>query len=113
KVYHRLIEENVELLGMELLRTFRYSPFPPETTCVIIKTIGNSLHIQFSLRFGGETIPLAELQKLLLAGVKSVLLKDHSIGVLTEEWLSRYSAIIKHGKIKGAELIVPQWILLG
>lgn len=113
KVYHRLLEENVELLGMELLRTFRYSPFPPETECVIIKTIGSSLHIQFSLRFGGETIPLAELQKLLLAGVKSVLLKDHSIGVLTEEWLSRYSAIIKHGKIKGTELIVPQWILLG
>lgn len=113
KVYHRLLEENVELLGMELLRTFRYSPYPPETECSILKTSGNSLHISFSLRFGTETIPLPELQKLLLAGVKSVLLKDHSIGVLTEEWLQRFSAIIKHGKIKGAELIVPQWILLG
>lgn len=113
KVYHRLLEENVELLGMEMLRTFRYSPFQPETESVILKTEGSSLHIRFSLSFGTETIPLAELQKLLLAGVKSVLLKDHSIGVLTEEWLSRYSAIVKHGRIKGAVLIVPQWILLG
>ncbi len=113
KAYHRLIEENVELLGMELLRTFRYSPFPPETTCTIQKTVGSSLHISFGLKFGTENIALAELQKLLLAGVKSVLLKDHSIGVLTEEWLSQYSAIIKHGKIKGSELIVPHWILLG
>ncbi|WP_290797683.1 DEAD/DEAH box helicase [Flavihumibacter sp. UBA7668] len=113
KVYHRLLEENVELLGMEMLRTFRYSQFPPETDCTILKTEGSSLHISFALRFGAETIPLPELQKLLLAGVKSVLLKDHSIGVLTEEWLNRFSAIVKHGKIKGAELIVPQWILLG
>lgn len=113
KVYHKLLEENVELLGMEMLRTFRYSPFPPETNCTIIKTDGSTMHLSFQLKFGNEIIPLPELQKLLLAGVKSVLLKDHSIGVLTDEWMNRFSAIVKHGKIKGPELLVPQWILLG
>lgn len=113
KAYHKLLEENVELLGMELLRTFRYSPFPPETNCTIVKTEGSTLHISFQLTFGTEQISLPELQKLLLAGVKSVLLKDHSIGVLTDDWMTRFSAIIKHGKIRGAELLVPQWILLG
>lgn len=113
KIYHRLLEENVELLGMELLRTFRYSAFVPETNCTITRTEGSSIWVNFQLSFGKELIPLQELQKLLLSGVKSVLLKDHSIGVLTEEWLHRYAPLVKHGKIKGGELQVPQWIVVG
>ncbi|MBC6492705.1 DEAD/DEAH box helicase [Flavihumibacter stibioxidans] len=113
KVYHRLLEENVELLGMEMLRHFRYSPFAPETEVRLIRTVGSNLHLHMNLRFGKEDVPLFELQKLLLAGVKSLLLKDHSIAVLTEEWLAQYSAIIKHGRIVKNEVVVPQWILLG
>lgn len=113
KVYHQLLEDNVELLGMELLKHFRYSPFPVETELRIVKTVGSSMHLHMSVRFGKEEVPLAELQKLLLASQKSLMLKDHSIGVLPEEWMSRYSLLLKHGKISKQELVVPQWILLG
>ena len=113
KVYHRLLEENVELPGMELLRHFRYSPFAPETELRLTGTVGSMLQLHMSLRFGKEEVALFELQKLLLAGVKSVMLKDHSIGVLTEDWLSRFGAILKHGKVTRNEVVVPQWILLG
>jgi SNF2 family DNA or RNA helicase len=41
------------------------------------------------------------------------MLKDHSIGILPEEWLQHYSVLIKHGKVNRNEVIVPQWILLG
>ena len=113
KVYHQLLEENVELLGMELLRQFRYSPHPVHTELRLNKTVGSELHITMHVRFGSEEVQLPELQKLLLAGVKSLLLKDHSIGILDEGWMQRYSAIIKHGKISRNEVVVPQWILLG
>lgn len=113
KAYHRLLEENVELLGMELLKHFRYSPFPVETEMAVISTEGNTLRLSLVVRFGEEKVPLLELQKLLLSGQKSILLKDHSIGVLPEEWLERYSVLLKHGKVQKAEITVPQWILLG
>ncbi|WP_332733925.1 DEAD/DEAH box helicase [Flavihumibacter sp.] len=113
KVYHKLLEEDVTLLGMELLRHFRYSPFAVETDLRISSTVGTTLHLEMKVRFGKEEVPLAELQKLLLSGVKSLLLKDHSIGVLDDEWMKRYSTIIKHGKINRNELVVPQWIVLG
>lgn len=113
KVYHQLLAENVSLLGMEMLRHFRYSAFPVSTEIHIGKTVGSLMHIQMRVSFGKEEVPLAELQKLLLAGQKSLLLKDHSIGVLTDEWMSRYSVLLKHGKISRSEVIVPQWILLG
>lgn len=113
KAYHRLLEENVELLGMELLKHFRYSPFPVETELSVLSTEGSTLRLSLVVRFGEEKVPLAELQKLLLAGQKSILLKDHSIGVLPDEWLDRYSVLLKHGKVQKSEITVPQWILLG
>jgi superfamily II DNA or RNA helicase len=113
KVYHRMLEENVELLGMELLKHFRYSQFPPVTELRITRTVGSSMFLFLKVQFGKEEIPLTELQKLLLASQKSLLLKDHSIAVLNDEWMNRYSLILKHGKVSGNEVIVPQWILLG
>ncbi|ULQ51897.1 DEAD/DEAH box helicase [Flavihumibacter fluvii] len=113
KVYHQLLEDNVELLGMEMLKHFRYSPFPVVTDLQIIKTVDSTMHLFMRVSFGKEEVPLAELQKLLLAAQKSLMLKDHSIGVLTEEWLNQYSLLLKHGKVSKNELIVPQWILLG
>ncbi|MBZ5857506.1 DEAD/DEAH box helicase [Flavihumibacter profundi] len=113
KVYHQLLEANVELLGMELLKHFRYSPDPVETEMRILGTVGSTMQLFVKVCFGKEEIPLAELQKLLLAGQKSLLLKDHSIGVLPEEWMDQYSLLLKHGKVTKNEISVPQWILLG
>jgi superfamily II DNA or RNA helicase len=112
KVYHQLLEQNIQVVGMDMLQHFRYSSFKPTTTIKIPDSKENSLLIELSLLFGKEEVPLPELQKMLLAGQKAILLKDGSLGVLGEEWLQQYGTIIKHGKIEGKALRVARWMAI-
>ena len=50
------------------------------------------------------------MQKMLLSGQRAVLLKDGSLGVLSEPWLAKFSALIKLGKISDKEISVPRWL---
>jgi superfamily II DNA or RNA helicase len=113
KVYHQLLEQNVPVIGLDMLRHFRYSPHAVHTEMKLGKQEGNLVYINLKVTFGAETASLSELQKLLTAKQHSILLKDNSIGVLTEEWLGQYSALIRHGKVSKDTIAVPQWIMMG
>ncbi len=113
KVYHQLLEKEVEMLGMEFLKQFRYAPDPVLTEMDIRSKTEKTVRLHLRVSCGKEEIPLLELQKLLIAGQKSLLLKDHSIVVLTEEWLSSYSVLLRHGKISGSTIELPHWLFLG
>ncbi|MBS1511323.1 MAG: DEAD/DEAH box helicase [Bacteroidetes bacterium] len=113
KVYHQLLEMNIELAGIDMLTHFRYSPHKAETVCSIHSTSENKTVLDFSVSFGKEKIPLHELQKIILAGQRAVMLKDGSLGVLGEEWLHTYGTIIKHSKTNSASaLIAPKWLAI-
>jgi len=112
KVYHQLLEQNVPVIGLDMLRHFRYSPHAIHTEMKLGKQEGNLVYLSIRVSFGNETASLSELQKLLLAKQHSILLKDNSIGVLTEEWLGQYSALIRHGKVHKDTIAVPQWIMM-
>lgn len=111
KVYHQLLDMNIELVGIDMLSHFRYSPHKPETTIEILKKETNTLSIHFTVQFGEESVALNELQKILIAGQRAVMLKDGSLGVFSEGWLAKYATIVKHSKIiNKKELQVPQWL---
>ena len=112
KTYHKLLELNIELAGMDMLQHFRYSPHKVDTTVQVKDDSNNNLSLQISVKFGSEEVPLPELQKMLLAGQRAVLLKDGSLGVLGDDWHKQYSAIIKHGKVNKKELHVAKWMAL-
>jgi len=112
KAYHGLLERDTEMIGLEMLRHFRYSAHPPATEMQILKQEDEVLTLSMKVCFGKEQIALGELQKLLIAGQNSVLLKDNTIGIFNDEWLAQYAPLIKHGKIQKQELTVPQWIML-
>jgi superfamily II DNA or RNA helicase len=112
KVYHQLLEMDVDIIGMDMLTHFRYSPHKAETKMNIVNTESNFLTMDFSLQFGTEIVPTAELQKMLIAGQKAVMLKDGALGILSEEWITYYGTIIKHSKVDKKVLIVPKWLAL-
>lgn len=112
KVYHRLLEQDIQIVGMDMLHHFRYSPHKPDTRVEITEKEDGRLVLRLSLHFGKEEVVLAELKKLLLAGQKAVLLKDGSMGVLNEDWLRQYGTIMKHGRIKDQLIEVPRWLAL-
>ena len=98
KAYHQLLDHETEVVGMDMLRHFRYSPNGIETSQHIISEEGNKLKIKLEVSFGNEKIALPELQKMLLAGQKAVLLKEGSLGILHDDWLQQYGTIIRHGR---------------
>jgi superfamily II DNA or RNA helicase len=112
KVYQQLLAENVQIVGMDLLKHFRYSPHSITTLMTIGRTIDTLLHLNIRVSFGEEAIELSNIQRTLFNGQRFILLKDDSIGIITDEWYEQYGSIFKHGKIQKGELIVPQWILL-
>ena len=112
KTYHQFLDEDIEIIGMDMLQHFRYTPFPLESKLSNIKVTGNIVEATFKVSFGKENVSLNELQKVVLNEQRSVLLKDNSIGVLTDEWLSEYASILKHSKINKDTISIPKWILV-
>lgn len=112
KAYHYLLGENIDIIGMDMLKHFKYSSFKAETSVVIKEQSETRVLLTMQTFFGKEEIALKELQKILFAGQKAVLLKDGSLGVFGEEWLQQYTAIIKHGKINGNNLEVARWLAI-
>jgi SNF2 family DNA or RNA helicase len=112
KVYHKLLEMDIEVVGMDMLTHFRYSSHKPATSMQVVNKTAETLTVDFSLQFGEEKIPLAALQKILIAGQRAVLLKDGSLGILPEEWLAAYGTIIRHSKVDKQQLTVPQWMAI-
>lgn len=113
KVYHKLLDQNIELIGMDMLQHFRYSQYKPETLMNILKEEEHMLVMQVKVSFGPEEIPVEELQKILLAGQRTILLKDGSLGILDDEWLQQFGAIFKHGKYNKKEMRVSKWMAFG
>ncbi|MCW3115381.1 MAG: helicase [Segetibacter sp.] len=108
KAYHNLLEQGIQLVGMDMLNHFRYSPFKVETIVTVKNEAKGKVLMEMTVSFGKEELRLNELQKMLLAGQKAVLLKDGSLGILHDEWIQQYSAIIKHGKINKNEIEVAK-----
>lgn len=112
KAYHKLLTSGIDLLGMDMLKHFRYSTHKAETTIEQLEATDQFIRLKFVLQFGSETVPLSDLQRMLLAGQHAVLLKDGSLGVLGDDWLKQYATFIKHGKVNKQELTIASWLAI-
>ena len=112
KAYHFLLEQDIQVVGMDMLQHFRYSTHKAVTTVDITENEDNTLTVKLSLFFGKEEAALIDLQKTLLAGQRAILLEDGSLGVLGDEWIQQYGTILKHGKISKKEIAVARWMAL-
>ena len=110
KAYHKLLDANIEVTGMDMLKHFRYSSHQIQTATKFLKEDGYYVILEVKIFFGKEEVALLEMQKMLLSGQRSVLLKDGSLGLLSEEWQTKYSSLIKLGKVNNRELVVPKWL---
>ncbi|MBC7886826.1 MAG: DEAD/DEAH box helicase [Ferruginibacter sp.] len=112
KAYHLLLEKDIQVVGMDMLQHFRYSTDKAVTTLGIKENENNTLTVKLSLSFGKEEVGLSDLQKMVLAGQRAILLKNGSLGILGDEWIQQYGATIKHGRILNNEIIVAKGMAL-
>ena len=110
KAYRNLLESNVLITGLDKLSHFKYSPHEPRTEMLLISSKGPSVVLDLRVYFGKEEVPAITIQKTLLSGQHTVLLKDDSIAVFPEEWQEEYGMYIKHAEIKNTRLHLPAWL---
>jgi superfamily II DNA or RNA helicase len=110
KVYHKLLDLNIQMIGMDMLQHFRYSQHKVKAQVTIKSEVTDALVLHMVISFGEEEVPLTEVQKIIQAGQRAILLQDGSLGILNEEWLQMYGTIMRHGKISQQEIQVPRWL---
>ncbi len=98
-LYHNLLENKIELEGLDMMKHYRYSPLTPETKIELKSKQNNVLSLAITTKFGKELLSNTDIQKIIQSGQKSILLKDNSIGILTEDWLALNAQYYKYGKI--------------
>ena len=112
KAYHKLLTSDIELVGMDMLKHFRFSSQQAETALEILREEDSKMVLGMAVLFGKEEIALSDLQKILWAGQRAVMLKDGSLGILGDDWLKQYAAIIKHGKVNKKEITIARWMAI-
>ena len=112
KCYHQLLAQNIELIGMDMLGNFRYSQHAIHSEFTNIKATDYLVEAVLKVSFGQEQVNLVELQKVIQNHQKSILLSDNSIGMLEDEWLENYGALLRHAKIEKDKISFPQWLLV-
>lgn len=104
--YFHFLEEmekvGVEIMGHDRLKKLRISPFKPKTRLRISTGI-DWFDAEMHLSYGEEEIPLGLIKKAFSKNQNFVQLKDGSVGLLPEEWIDKYSLLIKMGTIKGTD----------
>ena len=96
-------EWNVELFGFEGLRNLRINTHKPDTHVHVSSGI-DWLDASVDITFGDQIVSIAEVKLALSQKQNFVRLGDGSIGLLPEEWLKKYSLLLKVGEAKGNKL---------
>jgi len=93
-------ENNVTVMGFDQLKSLRVNTHKP-TTHVQVSSGIDWFDATVEIAFGDQTISIIEVKKALAQKQNFVKLGDGSVGLLPEEWLKKYSLLLKVGETKG------------
>ncbi len=101
-------EWNVDMMGFEGLRNLRVNTHKPETQVVVSSGI-DWFDASVELKFGEQVVSITEVKKALAQRQNFVKLGDGSLGMLPEEWLKKYSLLLKMGETKGNKVRLKKY----
>jgi non-specific serine/threonine protein kinase len=101
-------EKEVDLMGFEGLKSLRVNTHKPETLVHITSGI-DWFDASVELKFGDQTVSIIEVKKALAQKQNFVKLGDGSLGLLPEEWLKKYSLLLKMGEAKGNKVRLKKY----
>ncbi len=96
-------EQGVVVTGFEGLKRLRISTFKPKTEVKVSSGI-DWFDTEVAVTFGEQRVSIADIKKALVDKRSFVPLQDGSIGLLPDEWLKKYSLLIKMGEAQGGKL---------
>jgi hypothetical protein len=96
-------EKDITLLGFSDLKKMRINP--NRGTVQIRASSGiDWFDMQIEITFGDQRVSLSDAKKALLKKQNYVELKDGSMGMLPEEWISKLEPLLKFGRVEGDEV---------
>ncbi|MBS1777035.1 MAG: SNF2 helicase associated domain-containing protein [Bacteroidetes bacterium] len=101
-------EWNVEMFGFEGLKSLRVNSNKPQTR-VQVSTGIDWFDAQVEVAFGDQVVTIAEVKKALAQKLNYVKLDDGTLGLLPEEWLKKYSLLIKMGEAKNGKIRLKKY----
>ncbi len=96
KLYDYLLQNDTEIIGMDSLQNYKISTLKPKTQ-IQISSGTDWFDTKLEVMYGDESISIKKIRRALLKGNTYVKLKDGSLALLPEEWLEKYSMIVKMG----------------
>lgn len=105
--FNELQNKNIPVYGLNDLKKFKYNTNKPVFEIKSSSGI-DWFDLQIEVHYGDQTIGLAELKKAILAKQEFILLKDGTLGILPEEWIKKYSPLLRMGQIKDDNLKVSK-----
>jgi len=101
-------EHNVEIMGFEGLKNLRVNTYKPETHVQVSSGI-DWFDATVELRFGDQAVSIIEVKKALAQKQNFVRLGDGSLGMLPDDWLKKYSLLLKMGEAKGNKVRLKKY----
>jgi non-specific serine/threonine protein kinase len=106
-MYEKLQELNVPVFGMNDLKRFNYNSNKPTMD---FKTGSGTdwFDIKIEVSYGEQIVPLNALRKAIINKQQFILLGDGTLGMLPDEWIKKFSTIMRMGAIKDDALQVSK-----
>lgn len=100
QMFELLHQRNIEILGYQSLKKFRYNTNSPRVNATASSGI-DWFDIRVDISFGEQSITLKQVQKAIANRQNYVVLDDGTFGLLPEEWIRQNENLLKLGEIKG------------
>ncbi len=101
-------EWGMDLRGLERLKTLRVNTHKPETQISISSGI-DWFDASIELKFGDQSVSIIEVKRALAQKQNFVKLGDGSLGMLPEDWLKKYTLLLKVGETKGNKIRLKKY----
>ena len=103
QAFEKIQNQKIQVLGLKSLTKIKYNPFRPK---MLMKAGSGTDWFDLSVQvsFGEQEVKLQDIRKAILNNDQYVKLGDGTMGILPEEWLKKYSAMFRAGKVKADNL---------
>jgi hypothetical protein len=101
-------EWDVQLFGFERLKNLRINTNKPETRVQVSSGI-DWFDATVEIVFGDQAVTITDVKKALAEKENFVKLGDGSIGLLPEDWINKYSLLLKMGEAKNGKLRIKKY----
>ncbi len=105
--YEQLQKENIHIFGINELKKFKYSPYQAKVS-TSLNSGQDWFELNIQVQFGNYQIKISDLKKAIVNKQKFIQLKNGTVGILPEDWLSKFEKYFRNGQVQDENLKISK-----